>query len=174
MKILQTFLFLFITTSAVSQTEGVEQNFKNELRIDAFTLIVFPAINISYEHLYKPEMSYGVSLFMNLKSENGHYEKFAITPFFRFYFLSKKDFGTKGYFVEVFSKFVSGEDIFPFSNQKNSSYFDGSLGLAIGKKWLHKNGFTLENSFGIGRSLGFNKSSPDFVFRGSVSLGYQF
>ena len=36
-------------------------------------------------------------------------DKFSLTPFYRFYFFNKKDFGGSGFFSEIFSKFGFGK-----------------------------------------------------------------
>ena len=92
------------------------------------------------------------------------------------YFFNKEDYGAKGLFVEVFSKFASGEDYDDVFNNGDEKvdYFDAALGLSIGKKWVNRRGFMLEISLGGGRNIGLDDNSPDFTFRGGVSLGYRF
>jgi len=170
-------LFITLTTTLInySQKSENEKTYKYELKIDAFDLAVFTAIDIGYERLYKEEMSYGVSLFINFKPEETYYEKFAITPFYRFYFFNNQENGDNGYYFEVFSKFASGINI---ENEdylnENKDYFDVNIGGALGRKWISNKGFILETYFGFGRNLGFNKNSPDFAYRGGISLGYRF
>lgn len=152
-------------------------NRKNEIRLDVFDAAFFSAIDIGYERVSDSDMGYGASLFINLRdSDDGYYEKFALTPFFRFYFFNKQDYGAKGLFLEVFSKLASGEDYNSFfdDSERKSDYFDAALGIAIGKKWVNKRGFMLEISAGGGRNLGLDDNSPDFTFRGGISLGYRF
>jgi len=153
-------------------------NRKNEIRLDVFDAAFFSAIDFSYERVDDSAIGYGASLFVNFRDtdDGGYYEKFAFTPFFRFYFFNKEDYGAKGLFVEVFSKFASGEDdVYIYDNDDEKvDYFDAALGLAIGKKWVNKRGFMLEISAGGGRNLGLDDNSPDFTFRGGISLGYRF
>ncbi|MDP5105505.1 MAG: hypothetical protein NWQ31_04965 [Polaribacter sp.] len=146
-----------------------------EIRIDALDFVLFTAIEMTYERVQDNDTGYGLSVYVNPRSEDTFYEKFVITPFFRLYFLSDKEFGSNGYFVEFYSKFASGKNYeIDFYNDTSENYFDISLGIGIGRKWIHKKGFTLETSFGIGRNLGFDKNSPDFAIRGGVALGYRF
>jgi hypothetical protein len=151
---------------------------KNEIRLDVFDGAFFSALDLSYERVDDTAIGYGASLFVNLRDTNdgGYYEKFAFTPFFRFYFFNKEDYGAKGLFVEVFTKFASGDDYDNiFDNDDNEvDYFDAALGVAIGKKWVNKRGFMLEISAGGGRNIGLDDNSPDFTFRGGISLGYRF
>lgn len=171
-------LFLFIGFQSYAQDTksddqfGVE-NRQNEIRLDVFDAAFFSAIDISYERVNDAAIGYGASLFVNLRDtdENAaYYEKFAFTPFFRFYFFNKEDYGAKGLFAEVFSKFASGDN----PDNLNEEYFDAALGLAIGKKWVNRRGFMLEISLGGGRNIGLDDNSPDFTFRGGISLGYRF
>ena len=150
---------------------------KNEIRLDVFDAAFFSALDVSYERVDDNAIGYGASLFVNLRDSNdgGYYEKFAFTPFFRFYFFNKEDYGAKGLFVEVFSKFASGEDFVFFDDtEEEVDYFDAALGLSIGKKWVNRRGFMLEISLGGGRNIGLDDNSPEFTFRGGISLGYRF
>ncbi|WP_430410508.1 hypothetical protein [Kordia sp.] len=150
---------------------------KNEIRLDVFDAAFFSAIDLSYERVDDNAIGYGASLFVNFRDsdDGGYYENFAFTPFFRFYFFNKEDYGAKGLFVEVFSKFASGNDFEFFNNvEEEVDYFDAALGVAIGKKWVNKRGFMLEISAGGGRNIGLDDNSPEFTFRGGISLGYRF
>jgi len=175
-------LFLFIGYQSFAQDKNSDDKYgvgnrQNELRLDVFDAAFFSAIDLSYERVSDTDYGYGASLFLNFRdSDDGYYEKFAITPFFRFYFFNKEDFGAKGLFAEVFTKFASGEDydsIFD-ANDPERDYFDAAIGLAIGKKWVNRRGFMLEISFGGGRNIGLDDNSPEFTFRGGISLGYRF
>ncbi|MCH2193348.1 hypothetical protein [Kordia sp.] len=171
-------LFLFTGFLATAQDMNSDDQFgvgdrKSEIKLDVFDAAFFSALDISYERVNDTSIGYGVSVFANFrdpKENAAYYEKFAVTPFFRFYFFNKEDFGAKGLFAEVFSKFASGEN----PDNLNDEYFDAALGLAIGKKWVNRRGFMLEISFGGGRNIGLDDNSPEFTFRGGISLGYRF
>ncbi|WP_160130578.1 hypothetical protein [Kordia antarctica] len=179
-------LFLLIGFQSYAQDEDSQKkddqfnvgDRKHEIRLDVFDAAFFSAIDLSYERVNDAAYGYGASLFLNFRSgdDGSYYEKFAFTPFFRFYFFNKEDYGAKGLFVEVFSKFASGENFDNiFDDVENEvDYFDAALGLAIGKKWVNRRGFMLEISLGGGRNIGLDDNSPDFTFRGGVSLGYRF
>lgn len=154
---------------------------KNEFKIDAFDLAFLSTLDISYERVDNSSIGYGASLLLGLNEEDIRNEKLAITPFFRMYFFDKTDYGAKGFFAEVYSKFVFGElsDIYydSFSStykESNNEFFDISLGMGLGWKWVSKNGFILDVSLGGGRYLGIDENSPEFSLRGGVSLGYRF
>ena len=98
---------------------------------------------------------YGVSLFANFGEDDTNYQNFALTPYYRFYFLNRKDFGAGGMFVEVFSSFSSANfQGYQYEN-KDKDEFQFSMGIALGKKWVNRNGFSFEAFAGFGRY--FNK-----------------
>jgi hypothetical protein len=169
-------LMFGLTSTAYSQEKTDQTIKKNEIKLDAFDLAFFSALDIGYENLFREEMSFGISMFINFKASETYYEKFALTPFYRFYFFNNQEKGSKGHYIEVFSKFASGTNKeLEYYNNTNleDDYFDVNLGISVGKKWISNSGFVLEVSFGGGRNLGFSKSSPDYAFRGGVSLGYR-
>ncbi len=83
----------------------------NEIKLDLIDIIAYPAFNITYEKIKNPYNSFGASLFINFSGEvNADWvDNFSLTPFYRFYFFNKKDYGGAGFFAEVFSKFSSGK-----------------------------------------------------------------
>jgi hypothetical protein len=150
----------------------------NEIRLDVFDAAFFTALDFSYERVADKDIGYGASLFLNFRDQddNGYFENFAFTPFIRFYFFNNQDFGARGLFLEAFTKIAYGEDydaILDFVDEERD-YFDAAIGISIGKKWVHRRGFVLEISAGGGRNLGFDDDSPEFTFRGGISLGYRF
>lgn len=170
-------LFVGFQASAQDDDQFGMKNRKNEIRLDVFDAAFFSALDLTYERVSDSAIGYGASLFVNFRDtdDGGYYEKFAITPFVRFYFFNNEDYGAKGLFAEVFTKFASGEDFEVFNNtEEEIDYFDAAVGLSIGQKWVNKRGFMLEISLGGGRNLGLDDNSPDFTFRGGISLGYRF
>ncbi|AXG69364.1 hypothetical protein KORDIASMS9_01584 [Kordia sp. SMS9] len=182
-KLLTLFLFLGFAAHA-QDTESTMPTDRyglgerqHEIRLDVFDAAFFSAIDLSYERVSDTDFGYGASLFLNFRdSDDGYYEKFAFTPFFRFYFLNREDYGAKGLFAEAFVKVASGEDydnIFDLDDE-DRDYFDAAIGLSIGQKWVNRRGFILEISLGGGRNIGLDEDSPEFTFRGGISLGYRF
>ncbi len=167
-------LCFLMSFQSFTQTKEANMGGKNEIKIDAFDLVFLTTLDMSYERIHNSGMSYGISALINFKDNDGYYEKFAITPFFRLYFFNKQDYGAKGFFAELFSKIASGNNWELFSGQEEKEYFDVALGFSIGKKWINKSGFTFELSLGGGRNLGLDKNSPDLTFRGGFSFGYRF
>ena len=140
----------------------------NELKLDIFDILSQPALQITYEKINDPYSSFGADIFLNFNDTNASRswsDKLALTPFYRFYFFDKRDFGGSGFFAEVFSKFSFGEsdveyyyglnnpNIEFYIETKQEDFFDVALGAAIGQKWINKKGWTFELSLGFGRYL---------------------
>ncbi|PHR73623.1 MAG: hypothetical protein COA67_02540 [Lutibacter sp.] len=171
-KITLIALFLVATLSTFAQGEQTE--YKHEVKIDGAKLAIGTILEASYEYVGNTSSGYGVSLLLNPRESNAYFEKVSITPFYRMYFFNKQDYGAKGLFVEGFSKFSFGTDDFGFFQNGDEKYFDMALGIAIGKKWVNRNGFILEIFGGGGRTLGFSDYSPEGFFRGGVFIGKRF
>ena len=140
----------------------------NELKLDILDILSQPALQITYEKINDPYSSFGADIFLNFNDTNASRswsDKLALTPFYRFYFFDKRDFGGSGFFTEVFSKFSFGEsdveyyyglnnpNIEPYTEIKEEDFFDVALGATIGQKWVNKKGWTFELSLGFGRYL---------------------
>ena len=156
---------------------------RNEVSIDVVSAIAIPALNPRYEYILGRYSGVGVDLFLALDGDDldySDYEKFSITPYYRQYFFSKEDYGAKGFYAEGFLKFFTFEEL-EFNNTTNSSstenYFDTSIGVGIGWKWISQNGFLVDLGFGVGRNLGL--PSDDVVdqevqVRGGLNFGWRF
>jgi len=141
----------------------------NEIRVDFLDLLIFPALTIAYEKSNNPYSGFGSTLFINLAGEgdvgDDYNDKFLLTPYYRFYFLQSKDFGGYGIFAEIFTQFTSGK-IAP--------------GLAVGRKWINRNGFTFELLAGFGRNLLYDSDDDKYndrsegVARLGISIGKRF
>ena len=173
----------------------------NELKLDIFDLLSLPALQITYERINDPYSSFGADILLNFSDTNASRswsDKLAITPFYRFYFFDKRDFGGSGFFAEVFTKLSFGEsdveyyyglnnpNIEPYNEFVQEDFFDVALGASIGQKWINRKGWTFELSLGIGRYL-FNKDPeqllggpeirtfrPRVTARGGISIGKRF
>lgn len=154
-----------------------------EFKLDFLDLIVFPALSLGYEKINDSSTAFGTTLFINLGGEDSDWnDNLAITPYYRFYFLQSEDYGGYGVFAEVFTKFAFGDaDIYnelSFTYNKEN-YFDMALGLAVGRKWINRKGFTLETLFGVGRNLFFDEESDSgdrsaASARLNISIGKRF
>lgn len=145
---------------------------KNEIRMNGLDLLASPALNVSYERILNVSSGYGASLFIDF-GDDVYDEDFSITPFYRFYFLNETDFGASGLFGEVFTSFTSGKNDNFIGPSSDEEFFDISIGLGGGKKWVNQNGFSFELGAGVGRYL-LDNSREDVDVNLSVSIGKRF
>ena len=175
----------------------------NELKLDLIDMIALPAFDITYERIKDPYSSFGASLFLNVSdndSGNTNWtDKVSITPFYRFYFFNKRDYGGAGFFAEIFTKFSFGKHDIEYYNYNpdlinpgidywevvEENFFDIAPGAGIGQKWLNKKGWTFEINLGVGRFL-LNKDEtstigqeitslrPQAALKGGFSIGKRF
>ncbi|MCH1547008.1 MAG: hypothetical protein L7S44_00445 [Flavobacteriaceae bacterium] len=195
-NLLMLFFVLSLTSYSQEDTQKVEivktneqiEEFtekigKNEFKLDFLDLLVFPALSVGYEKINNSSTAFGSTLFLNLGGSDSDWnDNFAITPYYRFYFLESEDYGGYGVFAEVFTKFAFGEaEVYnENSNTYNEdNYFDMALGLAVGRKWINRNGYTLETLLGVGRNLFYDDSSDSIdrsqaSARLNISIGKRF
>ena len=197
MKNLITLFFIISLTSysqdKIQQVEVVKTDTQieefskqigtKEFKLDFLDLLVFPALSVGYEKINDSSTAFGTTLFINLGGEDSDWnDNLAITPYYRFYFLQSEDYGGYGVFAEVFTKFAFGdaEEYNEISNTSvDENYFDMALGLAVGRKWINRKGFTLETLFGVGRNLFFDEESDSgdrsaASARFNISIGKRF
>ena len=164
----------------VNQFDDVEVSEKNEIRLNALELIVHPALSLSYERLVNASNGFGVSVFANFGDKDTTYQNVALTPYYRFYFLNRKDYGASGLFVEAFSSFssVNFYDYWYDDGNNDKNEFQFSMGVGLGKKWVNRSGFTFEILAGVGRYFidrdTDNYSHPEAHGRIGLSIGKRF
>ena len=161
-----------IKVEVVNDSSFEKLNFigKNEIRLNAINLIVVPGVNVFYERVIDQYNGYGLSMFVNFGNpDNLLQRRFALNPYYRFYFLNKKDFGARGFFVEGFSSFASVQEEIN-SSMENS--FEISIGISIGSKLVNKRGFTFEWYTGVGRYLTNSELAVHVPF--GLSIGKRF
>ena len=171
MKTLFLTLTLGIMSCSLMTAQENDTALKHEIKIDGIKLIAGSIFETTYEYIKNNNSGFGVSLLVNFDKNNDYLEDFSITPFYRIYFFNKQDYGAKGFFVEGFGKYVSGDEKI-FSDQ-TEDYNDFSLGMSLGKKWVNTNGFVFELLAGLGRTLG-GDVGHDVYFRGGLFVGYRF
>jgi hypothetical protein len=160
---------------------------KHELRLDAAEALLVPTLEFNYEYVISKYSGAGAALSVNLSNDIDfeYGQKFAFTPFYRQYFLNKKEYGARGLFVEGMLQAAAGEsNIYYYeyddvngtdlSYSEEDNWFNVGAGLAIGQKWVSNNGFVFELSAGGGRYFSGGDNVPDAFFRGGVSVGYRF
>ncbi|MEM0518071.1 MULTISPECIES: hypothetical protein [Aequorivita] len=186
-------LFLILMSGSFIGFAQESKNFdagpqgKHEFRLDGFEALVFKTIEINYEYVISKYSGAGAAISFNTDGETiGDYgQKFAFTPYYRQYFLNKKEYGARGLFVEGSLQLATGEhEIYYYDYNPNTdtyiegttknNWFDTGIGLAIGQKWVSNNGFTFEISAGGGRYLLNDDYAPEGYFRGGILIGYRF
>ena len=182
MKKLTTITLLFITFVSYSQ-ENTEYRKSHELKVNAFSTLIFKSIDVSYEHLINGESSVGISFLANLNDEYNdgpnYNETIAITPYYRHFFSSRYAWG---FFMESFGMFnIQESDNYDYndigssysSNEKTRNF---ALGIALGGKFVSQRGFIFEFYGGVGRNLftSDSRSNTEFVPRLGTSFGYRF
>ncbi len=179
-KLLTTALIISVVCLGQSQDISNDSQPRDEFKINAFNLIAFTYMDLSYERLLHEEASLGVSVLFNVGNDNeilDYFRNFSITPYYRQYFSKQY---AEGFFVEGFGMLNSGEDYYySFDDQGNETntgetYTDFALGISVGGKFVTKRGFIAEIYTGLGRNLLGDETAPEIVSRGGISLGYRF
>ncbi|WP_452227387.1 DUF3575 domain-containing protein [Lacinutrix cladophorae] len=186
-------LILFCSFATFAQQDMQKEKVKHsEIKVNAFNLIVFKAVDFSYEYLIDSESSVGASVLFNLQNredrefEDGpiYNEKFAFTPYYRRYFSSKYAWG---FFLEAFGMYSIQEDTDEdyiynsFNDDYEYIYTDETsnnlaFGMAVGGKFVSKKGFLFEVFGGVGRNISTsnNDVGSEFVPRLGTILGWRF
>lgn len=203
MKKIAVLILIFSTCTIYSQESSEDQNTplqveivknnsfenadpygKNEIRLNLLYLLVLKTFDFSYERVLNPNSSFGVSiLFSGYDLEDSNSEQvgtFSITPYYRMYFLNRRDYGSKGLFVEIFAALAQVEKniyddsyaSFYSSPPTAETFQDVAIGVGLGKKWITRKGMNVEIFAGIGRY--FINEELEAMGRFGVSLGKRF
>lgn len=183
-KIFLTTLIVLIaninsTFSQEKKEKVSDTNKKHEVKINALLLATSTVFDITYEYVSNTSYGFGASVLVNAFNREFPRERFSITPFYRAYFFSKKDYGANGFFVEGFLKLASVKNYIDYDYVRNiesrKNTFQSAIGVAIGKKWVNKSGFILEIFGGMGRTLNSNNNHTEsFLTRGGITVGKRF
>lgn len=163
----------------VSPFEKTKAFKKNEIRLNILEFSYRPAVNLYYERIIDESNGYGVSLFVNFDDNKDTSRKFSIGPYYRLYFLNRKDYGAGGGYLEVFTSFSSVNYREGLSKiYKERDEFQISMGVTVGNKEINKKGYSLECFLGLGRYL-LKKDfegifSPENYLLVGISLGKRF
>jgi len=149
----------------------------HEVKVGALKLLAVPIFEGTYEYIPNRNTGFGASFLWNFDTSNNYLENISITPFFRMYFQKDEQYGAKGFFVEAFSSFYSGNeklDSLTGSNKDNiKTFFETALGFSLGQKWINSTGFIFELRLGFGRNL-LGNSRSDGIIKGGFYVGYRF
>ncbi|MFQ3297567.1 MAG: hypothetical protein ACI921_001557 [Polaribacter sp.] len=172
-------------TKPSKHSEDIEK--KYELKLNAFNLIAFAAIDISFERLIDENSSYGVAVFYNFSdytdSDIAFPKKFSITPYYRWFFSENKY--ARGFFIEGFGMLNTYQDDYSYNYNGNYGKIETqtsfALGISVGGKFVITEGFTAEVLAGVGRNLikgeskeGYQDFQNEVIGRFGISLGYRF
>lgn len=189
-----TILALLLTSFGFSQTsygEFTDDFPKNEFQINAFNLLIFSALDLSYEHIINDESSLGVSMLISLDGTDRlgdydkpyYYEGFALSPYYRIYFGNKP---YAGFFVESFVIFSKGHyDYYSwedtgcydcltiddrYSPYKIKPFNELGIGFAVGAKFLTRRNFSVSIFGGVARNF-LTSHGPGVAPKVGISLG---
>ena len=201
-KITLLILLVFISLQfSAQETKDTEESKypqdvekKYELKLNAFNLIAFAALDISYEKLINTNSSFGVAVFYNFSDyaddDIAYPKKFSVTPYYRWFF-SEYDYA-QGFFVEGFGMLNTYQDYYNNYDSYDSYDYNNNydrietqtsfaLGISVGGKFVLTEGFTAEVLLGVGRNLIKEESDDnnnffenEIVGRFGISLGYRF
>lgn len=190
-------LLAFLISSPLAFSQEPEQTeppshrdvSKNELSLNVFNILIFGAIDGSYERILNDHSSLSLEVFTKAFNKNegedidlaeAYTKDFSITSKFKYFFRENKS--AHGFYAEAFGMYSDGwtekEVEVPMENgtmlrDVEVEYSDFALGFGVGGKFVSKNGFLIDLSFGIGRNL-FNRDSPDLVVLPNINVGYRF
>lgn len=162
---------------------------KNELSLNVFNVLIFGAVDASYERILNDYSSVSLEVFSKAFNKNKGEEidlsevyskEFSITSKFKYFFRENK--AAHGFYAEAFGMYSDGwtekEVEVPIEGgviqqDVDVEYSDLALGFGVGGKFVSKKGFLIDLSFGIGRNL-LNRDSPDLVVLPNINVGYRF
>lgn len=164
---------------------------QNEISLNVLNVIIFGALEGAYERILSDNSSLGIEVFAKAFNKNEgedvdlsevYSKDFSVTSKFKYFI--KEDKRASGFYAEAFGMVSDGinekevDRIDPLTGEMRSveedrEYTDFALGFGIGGKFVAKQGFLMDVSFGLGRNL-FHKDSPDIVILPTASVGYRF
>lgn len=177
---------------AVMQVQLYKRDTTNhEIHLNILNVLVFGALDVAYERVLTDHSSAGIELFTKVFNKNvgekGDLSKiyakdYSITGKFKYFF--DNETVARGYYANIFGMFSNGTNKTdwdfkdpdtgePITKEVDMEYTDLAFGVGVGGKFVAKQGFLIDASFGIGRNL-FDKYSPDIVILPSIYLGYRF
>ncbi len=187
MKTIFKVALLSIFLNTVLTSYGQRTNNAHEIKIDALSALVVPAMEISYEYALNDYSSLGLSTFFRFDSPADKlYEKAAFTPYYRQYFFNNMQTRSKGLYMEAFFQHTTHakneqvtDDLENVTNTLKNTYKDLGIGFGGGAKFIANNGFNFDVGVGVGRNFRISSDSPlfnegpDFFFRWGIQIGYK-
>ncbi|MFV8225801.1 hypothetical protein [Christiangramia aquimixticola] len=154
---------------------------KNDISVNAFNLVAFGIIDVTYERVINNNSSWALEAFYHPSKDDyideAYYKDFSLTGKYKHFFSSSY---ARGFYVHSFGMFSSGEYESDYimimdgpAYYETEKYSDFALGFGLGGKFISPGGFMVDLSSGIGRNL-FNSQSPKVVGQFMINLGYRF
>lgn len=178
---------LFYTGQINAQMEKDSiPTYTKEWNINAFNLLIFQALDVSFEKYIDDESSFGFSALVSLAGDNRfdnsapyYYETAALSPYYRIYFGRGSN---TGFFIEAFGSLSFGEydsyltnnpPAYSSSYDPYESFTEVGLGFAIGGKFNTKKKYTLSVIAGAARNF-ISKDGPGAIPRIGITIGKRF
>lgn len=181
-------LLLFVTSVSYAQEES-ENNLadkrdigQNELSINAFNLVAFGILEITYENVIDANSTWAIEGFYHPSKDDyideAYYKTLSLTGKYKHFFSSTY---ARGFYVHGFGMLSNGEyetnsyyddNTFEYIYE-TENYTDFAIGFGLGGKFVSQGGFLLDLNAGIGRNL-LSDDSPTIVGQFMVNLGYRF
>ena len=160
----------------------IQENSENRKSLNAFTLVAFGIVDITYERIISENSTWAIEVFYHPTKDDylndAYYKELSLTGKYKHFFSSKY---ARGFYVHGFGMLSNGEyEDGSYYNEsineyiyETNDYTDFAIGFGLGGKFVSKGGFLLDLSGGIGRNL-FSDKSPTIVGQFMVNLGYRF
>ena len=179
------------TTYAAAQMDDRDSD-RNEASLNAFNVLGFGVLDGAYERILTSNSSISVDIFSNFltlsKGEQQNlddlYTKdFSLTTGYKYFF--NEDRTAWGFYSELFGMLSSGSDHVQIAETdpmtgnmttiegEQDYYTDLALGVGVGYKYVARQGFMIDLSFGLGRNL-FDVDSPNLITLPAINFGYRF
>lgn len=159
--------------------------YTKEWNFNAFNLLVFQAVDVSFEKYIDDESSFGFTGLISLAGNNRfndnapfYYETAALTSFYRIYFGRGLN---HGFFIEAFGAVSFGKydnyDDFYYEdttfNDPYETFTELGFGFSVGGKFITKGKYTLSIFGGAARNL-ISSDGPGAMPRTGISIGKRF
>ena len=185
-------LLLFSSHQANAQAEQDSiPSYTKEWNLNAFNLLIFQALDVSFEKYIDDESSYGFSALVSLGGENRfdesapfYYETVSLSPYYRIYFGRGANVG---FYIEAFGSLSFGKhdnydyDYGPLDDYTYDyryydyyrSFTEFGLGFAVGGKFITKKKYTLSVFGGAARNF-IGEDGPGAMPRVGITIGRRF
>lgn len=181
-------ILLFTTSLCLAQdnSENTQpekrDSTRNELSVNAFNLVAFGIIEITYERVIDENSSWAIEGFIQPGKDDyldeAYYKDLSVTGKYKHFFSSTY---ARGFYVHGFGMISNGEYETNYYYNENiddyiyetENYTDFAIGFGLGGKFVSPGGFLLDLNAGIGRNL-LSDVSPTIVGQFMVNLGFRF